>query len=169
MQGDDQWRVESRDAGGNVQGSYMYKTPEGQVVLVSYESGPQGYRAKGDAIPGGAAPLEQVQQKEQPVTQGLAFLRQDQQQQALGTRDQSSNPYGALLLREIEKTRPSGDGVHTFSDDSNLAVITDIRETENLKRPSAVYPLVFLPGTSEQLVGPPLVDDEPVLPGVILV
>ncbi|XP_045131256.1 uncharacterized protein LOC123516161 isoform X1 [Portunus trituberculatus] len=173
MQGDDQWRVESRDPDGTVRGRYVYKTPEGRLVDVSYDSGSQGYRARGEAIPGGAAPLDQAPLEDLPVTQNLAFQSQDQDQdqpqQAHDTRDELLVPYGALLLTEVEKTQPTGDGVITFSDDSNLAIITDIQDSDAPLRPSAVFPLVFLSDSSDQIVGPPLVDDEPVLPGAILV
>lgn len=168
MQGDDQWRVESRDADGTVRGRYVFKTPEGRVVDVSYDSGTQGYRARGDAIPGGAAPLTQTQQTDDFVAQDLGLLRQDQQQQEIGTADDFSKPYGALSLREVEKTLPSGDGVYTFSDDNTLAIITDVRENKAPKKPAAVFPLVFIPGSSEQLIGPPTLDGQPVLPGAIL-
>ncbi|KAK8407084.1 hypothetical protein O3P69_002009 [Scylla paramamosain] len=123
MQGDDQWRVESRDPDGIVRGRYVYKTPEGRLVDVTYDSGPQGYRAKGDAIPGGAAPLDQAPLEDLPVAENLAFQGQDQDQhqETHDTRDELLVPYGALLLTEVEKTQPSGDGIITFSDDSTLS------------------------------------------------
>ncbi|XP_063860458.1 uncharacterized protein LOC135100872 isoform X3 [Scylla paramamosain] len=169
MQGDDQWRVESRDPDGIVRGRYVYKTPEGRLVDVTYDSGPQGYRAKGDAIPGGAAPLDQAPLEDLPVAENLAFQGQDQDQhqETHDTRDELLVPYGALLLTEVEKTQPSGDGIITFSDDSTLAIITDIQHNDTPQRPSAVFPLVFLSDSSDQVVGPPLVNDEPVLPGAI--
>lgn len=169
MQGDNQWRVESRDADGTVRGRYVYKTPEGRVVDVSYDSGTQGYRARGAAIPGGAAPLEQVQHTADSVAQNLGSLRQDQQQQEIGTTDDFLEPYGALLLREVEKTRPSGDGVFTFADDNTVAIITDVRESKIPRKPAAVFPLVIIPGSAEQLSGPPTLNGQPVLPGTILV
>lgn len=169
MQGDNQWRVESRDTDGTVRGRYVYKTPEGKVVDVSYDAGPRGYRARGDSIPGGAAPLTHAQHSDDSVAQDLGTLRLEQHQQEIGSIDDYSKPYGALLLREVEKTRPSGDGVVTFSDDNTLAIITDVHESKSPRRPAAVFPLVFIPESSEQLFGPPTLDGQPVLSGTILV
>lgn len=168
MQGDDQWRVEARDADGTVRGRYMFKTPEGRVVDVTYDSGPQGYRARGDAIPGGAAPLVQTQHTDDFMVEDLGLLRQEQQQEEIDTSDDFSKPYGALLLREVEKTHPSGDGVHTFSDVNTLAIVTDVGKNRAPKKPAAVFPLVSIPGSSEQLIGPPTLDGQLVLPGAIL-
>ncbi|XP_042862036.1 uncharacterized protein LOC122247096 isoform X2 [Penaeus japonicus] len=140
MQSDDQWRVETRDANGVVTGRYVYLTPDGQTVDVSYNSGPQGYRATGDAIPGGAAPLDQ----ERPAV-----------------------AYGALSVAGQQMTMPGGHGVTTYSDSEATAIVTDITEPEDSRL--IVYPIVSnVLGSSGLVVGPPTVSDEPVLSAAIL-
>ncbi|XP_071529803.1 uncharacterized protein [Panulirus ornatus] len=160
MQGDDQWRVESRDADGSVEGHYYYKTPEGEVVDISYAAGEQGYHARGDAIPGGAAPLQQDGTPVKPPV--LLKLGQEQLEEGL------ASAYGALLLAGMENTLPSGNGVTTYSDDKNSAIVTDVQLHLPEERPVAVFPIVTIPGSVEQVAGPPLVNEEPVLPAAIL-
>lgn len=158
MQGDDQWRVESRDADGTVKGRYSYQTPEGQVVDITYDAGPQGYRARGGAIPGGASLLQQQTPEESP----LVPTRYSQQ-----SGGELSDYYGALLYVDVEKTLPSGDGVTTFADDDNVAIVTDVRLQQLQEGPVAVFPVGFLPGSTLQLAGPPFVNDSPVQPAAI--
>ncbi|XP_068221273.1 uncharacterized protein [Palaemon carinicauda] len=141
MQGDDQWRVESRDKNGNVEGRYVYKTPDGQTVDVSYGAGAQGYRAKGDAIPGGEAPLYKTEPEE--------------------------DAYGALVVSKTDVQYPNGDGVTTYTDGERQAIVTDIEP--QYAQASAVFPVVTLRGTNTALVGPPLVNDAPLLPAAIAV
>ncbi|XP_027232718.2 uncharacterized protein [Penaeus vannamei] len=154
MQAEDQWRVESRDANGVVTGRYVYLTPDGQTVDVSYNSGPQGYRAKGDAIPGGAAPLDQEPQPDEtPVT----YESDDEEKAAVA--------YGALRVAGQEATMPGGDGVQTYSDSEASAIVTDIVDPESR---FVVYPIVSnVLGSSELVVGPPIISDQPVFSAAI--
>ncbi|KAG7160586.1 putative Insect cuticle protein domain-containing protein 12, partial [Homarus americanus] len=172
MQGNDQWRVESRDPDGTVKGRYFYRTPEGREVDVSYDSGRQGYRARGQAIPGGAAPLQQediTQEDDQVEQQILLKLAQQPQQPQLQEDEKIASPYGALLLSDVEETFPSGDGITTYSDTENMAIITDVQLQHLQEAPEAVFPVILIPGTSDVLSGPPHVNDNPVLPAAISV
>ncbi|XP_064103597.1 uncharacterized protein LOC135213559 isoform X2 [Macrobrachium nipponense] len=162
MQGADQWRVESRDANGHVEGRYVYKTPDGQTVDVSYGAGPQGYRAKGDAIPGGEAPLYETrdtQTQGETQTQGGILAEGDPQAQEA--------PYGALVRAGEEAKFPNGNGVTTYADDESQAIVTDIEP--QYAQASAVFPVLTIRGTDTFLVGPPTVNDEPLLPAAIAV
>ncbi|XP_047495082.1 uncharacterized protein LOC125043150 [Penaeus chinensis] len=155
MQADDQWRVESRDADGIVTGRYVYLTPDGQTVDVSYNSGPQGYRAKGDAIPGGAAPLDQESQPEEtPVT----YQSDDDEGEAVA--------YGALRVAGQEATMPGGNGVQTYSDSEASAIVTDIVEPKATR--FVVYPIIAnVVGSPGLVVGPPIVSDKPAFSAAI--
>ncbi|KAK4300802.1 hypothetical protein Pmani_027018 [Petrolisthes manimaculis] len=230
LQGRDQWRVESRNPEGVVSGRYYYRTPEGKEVDVSYDAGPKGYQARGEAIPGGAAPPEH-QQKEQEYQQReqqqQEYQQREQQQQEYQQREQQqqeyqqgaqqqqeyqqgsqqqqeyqqgaqqqqqqqqedlmlkqrqeepvlqrgeglSSPFGALLLTNVQETRPMGEGIDTFADDNTLAIVTDVKfhQQHLSKRPTAVFPVVVLPGSTDEIAGPPLINDQPVLPGALLV
>lgn len=160
MKGEDQWRVESRDANGNVKGRYVYKTPDGQKVDVSYDAGPQGYRARGDAIPGGAAPL--VQEEETVEVETPTLYQPDEDLRV-------ASPYGALRVAGQQATMPSGEGITTFSDSEASAIVTDIVDDQSQSQ-FVIYPVVtnFL-GTKGPVVGPPIVSNKPVLPAAILV
>lgn len=156
LQGTDQWRVESRSPDGTVKGRYFYRTPEGKTVDVSYDAGPQGYRARGDAIPGGAAP---------PLHQQRQLQQQQHQQQQQDER--VNNAFGALLLTDVKETLPFGEGISTFVDDNTLAIVTDVKLHQAPRRPTIVFPIAFLPGSHNEVAGPPLIDNMPVLPGAI--
>ncbi|KAK3860827.1 hypothetical protein Pcinc_033147 [Petrolisthes cinctipes] len=176
LQGHDQWRVESRNPEGVVSGRYYYRTPEGKEVDVSYDAGPQGYQARGEAIPGGAAPPID-HQREQTYQQGTQqqqqqdlMLKQGQEQPVLQRGEGVSSPYGAILLTNVQKTRPMGEGIDTFADDNTLAIVTDVKFHQHLpERPTAVFPVVVLPGSTDEIAGPPLINGQPVLPGALLV
>lgn len=154
MQGQDQWRVESRDANGEVTGRYVYRTPDGQTVDIFYGAGTQGYRAIGDAIPGGAAPL----------TQDVGDQRISDES-ILSPVWGPDPAYGALLKAGQETQFPNGDGVTTYTDNDAGAIITDVKP--QYLSSFAVYPVLNIPGTNAILLGPPLVNDEPLQPAAI--
>lgn len=160
MQGEDQWRVESRDADGEVTGRYVYKTPDGQLVDISYNSGHQGYRAVGDAIPGGAAPplLQDTPPKQEQV-----LLKSGQDL----TNEELDRPYGALslLLAGLQETHPTGQGVFTYTDQDRTAIVIDVYLNEH--RPVATFPIALSDRFEDTVVGPPQLDGEPVLPAAL--
>ncbi|XP_069939299.1 uncharacterized protein [Cherax quadricarinatus] len=167
MQGDNQWRVESRDSDGTVKGRYFYRTPEGQVVDITYDAGQQGYRARGDAIPGGAAPLHHQETPPMVIQQGIETPGEVVPTDKELIAGEVVDPYGALLYYGMEETLPSGDGVITYSDPENLAIVTEVKSRPRQEAPVAVFPVVALPGFTDHLAGPPLVNDFPVLPVAI--
>lgn len=87
-------------------GRYYFRTPEGKEVDVSYDAGPKGYQARGEAIPGGAAPPLDQQEE-----QGAAPVQQEGDVRPQLQRGEGfSSPYGALLLTDVQETRPVGEG-----------------------------------------------------------
>ncbi|CAL4153894.1 unnamed protein product, partial [Meganyctiphanes norvegica] len=107
LQSDDQWRMESRNPDGVVEGRYVYKSPDGQTVDISYNAGPQGFIAEGDAIPGGKAPLidAPITDNENRVAQVLESSY-DVQSATLSIEDPDAIPYGALHVRNLQGFQP---------------------------------------------------------------
>ena len=81
--------------------------------------------------------------------------------------DDDFGPYGALRLTGLQETRPAGNGVFTYDDNSVFAVVTDIQGPEvgkaSLvpKAPEVVFPVI------RDVVLPPLVRDQPLAPAAI--
>lgn len=70
---DGSFRIETRDASGNVKGKYGYMDETGQLKTVQYTSGNSGFEATGDHFP------EPVRALPVPVPQSVPAARVDQQ------------------------------------------------------------------------------------------
>ncbi|XP_076052727.1 uncharacterized protein LOC143032147 [Oratosquilla oratoria] len=161
MQTPDQWRVESRDSDGNVKGHYSYKTPEGEMVDVSYTSGADGYRAEGDAIPGGVAghSAKPVVKFSLPVEKSTLEVENFSPDMEQAQEDEDVIPYGALRKAGERLTLPNGPGVSTVEDNDIQVIVTEVKEELFALREEPIAPEAQSPENEI-----PLADQEPFNP-----